>query len=85
MITWHDSRTDKPQDKQSVYISQALKFTGQIAGPMQYFAEQDAFLDIFATPEAGAIYHVAQFEENPLYWCDANEINLPQRPDQDDH
>jgi|TARA_Y100000310_G_scaffold345664_1_gene467908 hypothetical protein len=82
MITWNNTKTNPPEDKQSCFLTQARGLISQpIIGPIAYSKENDHFLDLFAEPDHGTILRSGARYAVPdlnLYWCDEKEINLPE-------
>ncbi len=75
MIDWREAKTERPGDKQSCFITvERGLISAPIIGPIVYMTDGDMFMDICATPEAGACYPV---EKHDLWWCDDGDINLP--------
>ena len=67
MINWKFTKNHRPIDGQSCFITQER--TGltsvPIIGPINYEEADDAFMDLFATPEAGSIYPLKEVD---LWW-----------------
>ncbi len=69
MINWKFTEDERPTDGQSCFITQERTglLSVPIVGPISYRKDEDAFLDLFSSPEAGTIY--------PL-----KEVTLPTLP-----
>lgn len=74
MITWHRAKDKQPSDNQSCFIT--TQGSSSILGPIIYKEKERFFLDLFATPEAGACYSVDETDYD-LYWCEEGEMNKP--------
>lgn len=76
MIAWKNVKKMRPENKQSCFITQEANglSTFPIIGPIFYEAKADLFMDLWATPEAGACYPIKELD---LWWCPEEDINLP--------
>ena len=76
MIDWKFTGNERPTDGQSCFITQEQTGLGTcpILGPVHYQKNEDAFLDLWSSPEAGSMYSLKDVE---LWWCDEGDLNLP--------
>ena len=79
MIEWTKAKDTRPADNQECFITatpQGLQSV-PIIGPIVYKADFDGFIDLFATPEAGASYPADKEGHLEMWWCAGESINLP--------
>jgi hypothetical protein len=69
MINWKQAKKEQPKDKQKCWIT--TECSGNIIGPLPYIESQRWFMNF------GAVYTVDSEDYN-LYWCAAEEINVPE-------
>lgn len=74
MIEWKRAKDTPPKNNQDCFITS--KGATTILGPIVFNEKIEAFVDFFATYEAGAMYSINS-DEMDLWWCDVGEINLP--------
>ena len=72
-LKWNKFEDIEPKDKQECYLANEM-FEGFLVGPIVYVKDAKGWIDIFATPEAGALYNV---ENGVAYWIEAKAI-LPE-------
>ncbi len=76
MIDWKFTKDERPNDGQTCFITQEQTGLGTypILGPICYRKDDDAFMDLWSSPEAGSIYPLKEVD---LWWCDEDALNLP--------
>jgi hypothetical protein len=70
MIEWHDPKTTLPKDKQDCLLLAEGSFSYRTYGPIMWHGGSGAWLDLFATPEAGTVISPDQVYR----WTDWDEI-----------
>jgi hypothetical protein len=71
-IEWVSIDSKLPADNQCCWITGGAFNT--IVGPFPWKQDANGFLDLWATPEAGALYGK---DNGVSHWCDEAQINVP--------
>jgi hypothetical protein len=77
-IAWVELVIEEPQDNQLCWITGGEFNT--IVGPFPWKKDANGFLDLWATPEAGALYGK---DNGVTHWCSEDQITVPDKDTSD--